>query len=116
MIGVDTCSLDKWLGKGTVACLAVDGKGTKAALIESVRRWVAARGRNVTLPGERNRFSPFAAVKPALVMIVSYETLRTLAAELNNCEVGLLVCDEGHRLKNSGLSLSEALPALLLTI
>lgn len=33
-------------------------------------------------------------------MIVSYETLRTLSTELANCEIGLLVCDEGHRLKN----------------
>jgi hypothetical protein len=33
-------------------------------------------------------------------MIVSYETLRTLVTELQNCEIGLLVCDEGHRLKN----------------
>jgi DNA repair and recombination protein RAD54 and RAD54-like protein len=38
--------------------------------------------------------------KPVLVMIVSYETLRTLSTELANCEIGLLVCDEGHRLKN----------------
>ncbi len=37
-------------------------------------------------------------------MIVSYETLRTLTAYLANCEIGLLLCDEGHRLKNSGKS------------
>lgn len=37
-------------------------------------------------------------------MIVSYETLRNLATELNGCKIGLLLCDEGHRLKNSGLS------------
>jgi len=35
-------------------------------------------------------------------MIVSYETLRTLTVHLNNCKIGLLLCDEGHRLKNSG--------------
>lgn len=35
-------------------------------------------------------------------MIVSYETLRTLTALLVNCNIGLLLCDEGHRLKNSG--------------
>lgn len=35
-------------------------------------------------------------------MIVSYETLRTLTAYLANCTIGLLLCDEGHRLKNSG--------------
>lgn len=36
-------------------------------------------------------------------MIVSYETLRTLTVHLNNCKIGLLLCDEGHRLKNSGV-------------
>jgi len=36
------------------------------------------------------------------VMIVSYETLRTLTVHLANCKIGLLLCDEGHRLKNSG--------------
>lgn len=35
-------------------------------------------------------------------MIVSYETLRTLSEYLANCTIGLLLCDEGHRLKNSG--------------
>lgn len=35
-------------------------------------------------------------------MIVSYETLRTLSVYLANCSIGLLLCDEGHRLKNSG--------------
>ena len=33
-------------------------------------------------------------------MIVSYETLRTLSVYLVNCTIGLLLCDEGHRLKN----------------
>jgi DNA repair and recombination protein RAD54 and RAD54-like protein len=37
-------------------------------------------------------------------MIVSYETLRTLTAHLVHCSIGLLLCDEGHRLKNSGMS------------
>jgi DNA repair and recombination RAD54-like protein len=41
----------KWLGPGTITPLAVDGKGTKANLLEAVARWVAARGRNVTQPG-----------------------------------------------------------------
>ena len=42
----------KWLGSDAVTPLAVDGKGTKADLLEAVARWVAARGRNVTQPGE----------------------------------------------------------------
>lgn len=35
-------------------------------------------------------------------MIVSYETLRTLTVHLAGASIGLLLCDEGHRLKNSG--------------
>lgn len=42
----------KWLGAGAITPLAVDGKGTKAHLLEAVARWVAARGRNVTQPGK----------------------------------------------------------------
>jgi DNA repair and recombination RAD54-like protein len=76
--------LDKWLGKGAVGVFALDGRSSKAETITNLRRWIDAKGRNVTLP----------------VMIVSYETLRTLTTELANCEIGLLVCDEGHRLKN----------------
>ncbi|KAI8461790.1 P-loop containing nucleoside triphosphate hydrolase protein [Phakopsora pachyrhizi] len=77
---------DKWLGPGAVNCLAVDGKQSKADLLTSVRQWVMATGRRVPQP----------------VMIVSYETLRgTLVEELGNAPVGLLLCDEGHRLKNA---------------
>lgn len=35
------------------------------------------------------------------VVIVSYEKLRTLTDELGSTEIGLLLADEGHRLKNS---------------
>ncbi|PPR01479.1 hypothetical protein CVT26_015102 [Gymnopilus dilepis] len=88
--------LVKWLGPDAINPLAVDGKGTKANLLEAVARWVAARGRNVTQP----------------VMIVSYETLRTLTAYIANCEIGLLLCDEGHRLKNSESQTFQALHGL----
>ena len=35
-------------------------------------------------------------------MIVSYETLRSLKDELRDAPIGLLLADEGHRLKNTG--------------
>ncbi|POW02218.1 hypothetical protein PSTT_11941, partial [Puccinia striiformis] len=77
---------DKWLGPGAINPLAVDGKQTKANLLTSVRQWVSATGRRVPQP----------------VMIVSYETLRgTLVEELGRAPIGLLLCDEGHRLKNA---------------
>ncbi|WWD18483.1 hypothetical protein CI109_102935 [Kwoniella shandongensis] len=96
LVGNWANELIKWLGVGAIAPMVVDGKGGKAELIPAVRRWVQARGRNVTLP----------------VMIVSYETLRTLQDELANCEIGLLLADEGHRLKNADTLTFQSLTAL----
>ncbi|GJJ11553.1 hypothetical protein Clacol_005787 [Clathrus columnatus] len=86
----------KWLGKDTVPCLALDGKGTKAEMVARVQRWAEATGRNITLP----------------VLIVSYETLRTLQPYLACAEIGLLLCDEGHRLKNGESLTFTALTSL----
>ncbi|KDQ60990.1 hypothetical protein JAAARDRAFT_569331 [Jaapia argillacea MUCL 33604] len=88
--------LVKWLGKDAINAMAVDGKGGKAELVDRVERWVAARGRNVAQP----------------VMIVSYETLRGVTPYLTNCSIGLLLCDEGHRLKNSESLTFQALNGL----
>ncbi|BEI83046.1 hypothetical protein CcaverHIS002_0309140 [Cutaneotrichosporon cavernicola] len=96
LVGNWANELVKWLGPGAVNPLVVDGKGGKAELIPAVRRWVAAHGRNITLP----------------VMIVSYETLRSLEEELANCEIGLLLADEGHRLKNAETLTFQALTSL----
>lgn len=79
--------LVKWLGKGAIAALAIDGKSIKGAveLAAALRRWSIARGRQVVMP----------------VLIVSYETLRDNAQHLEDANIGLMLCDEGHRLKNS---------------
>ncbi|KAK6540324.1 DNA-dependent ATPase protein rad54 [Orbilia ellipsospora] len=76
--------LVKWLGEGTIHPFAVDGKGTKEELISQLKQWAIASGNQIVRP----------------VLIVSYETLRLYAKELGNTEIGLMLCDEGHRLKN----------------
>lgn len=77
--------LVKWLGPAAPGILALDGKLSKDEMLLAVRRWCEVSGRAVTQP----------------VMIVSYETLRNLTEGLGETEVGLLLCDEGHRLKNA---------------
>lgn len=77
--------LKKWLGERAINSFAVDGKGGKEELKRQIREWVDVHGKQVTRP----------------VMIVSYETLRNYVSELRGAEIGLLLCDEGHRLKNS---------------
>ncbi|KAG6866986.1 hypothetical protein C0991_003902 [Blastosporella zonata] len=110
--GKPTIEKLKWLGKDAISALAVDGKGGKGELLEKVARWVAAIGRNVTQPGMSSFPFCLDSTDAVIVMIVSYETLRTLGAHLANCSIGLLLCDEGHRLKNSDSLTYQALNAL----
>lgn len=77
--------IDKWLGKGALNSLAIDGKPIKGSTIgESIEKWAEARENGIVSP----------------VLIISYETLRRNIDNLHNCEVGLVLADEGHRLKN----------------
>lgn len=87
----------KWLGPGVLTPLAVDGKSTKAAdLGQALLQWCVAQGRNIVRP----------------VLIISYETLRRNMDRLAGTEVGLLLADEGHRLKNGDSLTFTALNSL----
>lgn len=76
--------LVKWLGADAITPFAIDGKASKEELTRQLRQWAISSGRAVTRP----------------VIIVSYETLRLNVDELKNTPIGLMLCDEGHRLKN----------------
>ncbi|KAF2115233.1 P-loop containing nucleoside triphosphate hydrolase protein [Lophiotrema nucula] len=88
--------LVKWLGKDAVNPFAIDGKASKEELTQQIRQWCIATGRAVVRP----------------VLIVSYETLRINVGELANTPIGLLLCDEGHRLKNGESQTFMALNSL----
>ncbi|CEP24004.1 unnamed protein product [Cyberlindnera jadinii] len=89
--------LVKWLGEGALTPLAIDGKSTKPnEVASSIQQWSLAKGRNVVRP----------------VLIISYETLRRNVDHLKGCEVGLLLADEGHRLKNGDSLTFTALDSL----
>ncbi|RMJ27701.1 hypothetical protein PHISP_01415 [Aspergillus sp. HF37] len=84
LVGNWANELGKWLGKDAITPFAVDGKASKAELTTQMKQWAIATGRSVVRP----------------VLIISYETLRLYVDTLKDSPIGLLLCDEGHRLKN----------------
>ncbi|SGY44286.1 BQ5605_C001g00138 [Microbotryum silenes-dioicae] len=81
----DAAPTVKWLGEGAVSPMAIDGKTSAADNLAQIRQWCSSKGKSVVTP----------------IVIVSYERLRSLTDELGQTEIGLLLADEGHRLKNS---------------
>ena len=74
--------INKWLPQ-RISPLAVDS-GTKDQIDKNLAGFMNTFGRRPHNP----------------VLIISYETFRLHCSVLHTSEVGLLLCDEGHRLKN----------------
>ncbi|EFA05805.2 DNA repair and recombination protein RAD54-like [Tribolium castaneum] len=83
--------IDKWL-KGRLSCLIMDG-GPDAR--KKLTQFMQGFGRTA-IP----------------VLIISYETFRMHAEILHKSEIGLVLCDEGHRLKNCENQTYKALMGL----
>ncbi|XP_050593581.1 DNA repair and recombination protein RAD54-like isoform X1 [Bombus affinis] len=81
----------KWL-KNRVQPLAIDG-GNKVDIDTKLTGFMKTYGRRCINP----------------ILIISYETFRLHAQVLHQDEVGLVLCDEGHRLKNSENQTYQAL-------
>lgn len=60
-----------------------------------------------------NRVEDFISCPRSPVMVISYEMLLRSIDTLKKLEFGLVICDEGHRLKNSNIKTSSALTALV---
>uniref|UniRef100_A0A8R1XQ67 DNA repair and recombination protein RAD54-like n=1 Tax=Onchocerca volvulus TaxID=6282 RepID=A0A8R1XQ67_ONCVO len=81
----------KWLG-GRVNALPVDSGG-KDEIDRNLEKFMCQMGVRCPTP----------------VLIISYETFRLHASILLQKEIGLIICDEGHRLKNSDNQTYQAL-------
>lgn len=72
----------KWLDS-RINALSIDG-GSKEETIKKLENFMMNRSQRTGCP----------------ILIISYESFRIYSEILNNSEVGLVLCDEGHRLKN----------------
>lgn len=86
--------INKWL-PGKINPLVVDS-GSKNEIDRNLNHFMKSQGHRIT-----NN-----------VLIISYETFRLHAAVLHQGSVGLIICDEGHRLKNSENQTYQALDKL----
>lgn len=82
----------KWLSPERLATTTVRGGGAKAKAAATT--WA--------VPAQR----------ASQVLVTSFESLRGIAAEVAAAQPGILVCDEGHRLKGGGAKTLAALRAL----
>ncbi|CUS11245.1 unnamed protein product [Tuber aestivum] len=96
LVGNWESELVKWLGKDAINPFAIDGKVSKAELKAQLKQWAISSGRSVVRP----------------VLIVSYESLRLHVSDLASIPIGLLLADEGHRLKNRDNQTYKALMTL----
>ncbi|KAI1722644.1 type III restriction enzyme, res subunit family protein [Ditylenchus destructor] len=75
--------ISKWLG-GRCNSLPID-TGKREDILKSLDSFMMQNGKRNATP----------------VIIISYETFRLYTEILHRSEIGLLICDEGHRLKNN---------------
>ena len=88
--------LVKWLPGNRINPYSCDNKGTKEQTKKDIENFVSSKGRGVVNP----------------VLIISYESLRNYSTVLQKTEIGLILCDEGHRLKNSDNLTYQAINAI----
>uniref|UniRef100_A0A3Q1F4F0 RAD54 homolog B n=1 Tax=Acanthochromis polyacanthus TaxID=80966 RepID=A0A3Q1F4F0_9TELE len=63
----------------------------------------------------QNKIKQFVVSPLHSVLVISYEMLLRCLEQVQTVEFGLIICDEGHRLKNSSIKTSSALSSLSCT-
>ncbi|XGW22218.1 hypothetical protein V3C99_004876 [Haemonchus contortus] len=89
--------IKKWLGQ-RLSALPMDS-GNKQEITNKLKNYMADGRVRVASP----------------VLIISYETFRLYAKILHSSAIGMVICDEGHRLKNSDNLTYQALNGLQCT-
>lgn len=75
-------------------------------------KWLGRERISVFTVDQDHRVEHFLASPLHSVLVISYEMLLRCLEQVQKVEFGLIICDEGHRLKNSAIKTSSALSSL----
>ncbi|XP_072250422.1 DNA repair and recombination protein RAD54B isoform X1 [Leuresthes tenuis] len=75
-------------------------------------KWLGRERISVYTVDQDNRIEHFILSPLHSVLVISYEMLLRCLEQVQKVDFGLLICDEGHRLKNSSIKTSSALSSL----
>uniref|UniRef100_A0A667X0T5 RAD54 homolog B n=1 Tax=Myripristis murdjan TaxID=586833 RepID=A0A667X0T5_9TELE len=78
-------------------------------------KWLGRERISVFTVDQDHRIEQFVASPLHNVLVISYEMLLRSLEQVQKVEFGLIICDEGHRLKNSSIKTSSALSGLSCT-
>ncbi|XP_061811049.1 DNA repair and recombination protein RAD54B isoform X1 [Nerophis lumbriciformis] len=78
-------------------------------------KWLGRERISVFTVDQDHRIEQFVLSPLHNVLVISYEMLLRCFEQVQKVEFGLIICDEGHRLKNSSIKTSSALSSLSCT-
>lgn len=76
------------------------------------KKWLGRERISVFTVDQDHRIEHFLASPLHSVLVISYEMLLRCLEQVKKGDFGLIICDEGHRLKNSSIKTSSALNSL----
>ncbi|KAJ8004937.1 hypothetical protein DPEC_G00141470 [Dallia pectoralis] len=79
------------------------------------KKWLGRERISIYTVDQDHRVELFAASPVYSVLVISYEMLLRSLEVVKGLEFGLVICDEGHRLKNSSIKTSSAISSLSCT-